>query len=127
METIGIGKYRLTTDSLQFIVSQMKTHRTGPLKGQRTEVELTFHPTLISAVQNIMKRKVLASKVSTMKELITEIKKQNKLIQSWFDLGEKEGMKIKRKVPKVSKKAPKGTGKKRKKKETLSTAEVKEK
>jgi len=94
METIEIGKYRINADERQFVVSQMKTNRSGVNKGKKTEVDFTYHSNLLAVAENVMKRKVLASKVSSIEGLIAEIKNQNKLMQKWFDGSLKAGIKI---------------------------------
>jgi len=103
--TIEIGRFRLNRDNLQFIVSAVSTLRTGLNKGESIEGDYTYHATLLHAAENIMKRKVLASKVSTIEGLVGEIKNQNKMMQGWFNESLKAGVALERREqPEVPKK-----------------------
>ncbi len=88
---IKIGRFRLTSDDRQFIVSQFKTNRKGANAGKKVEINFTYHTSLIDAFRNIYKRKVLASKVESVEEVITLLKEQNKYLQELFAITLKEG------------------------------------
>ncbi len=83
---IKIGKFVITADERQFIVNQVYTPRNGDSAGKEIFINQTFHSNLESAFENILKREVLDSKVESIKELLTFIKKQKADLKKMFDL-----------------------------------------
>jgi len=83
---IKIGKYTITSDERQFIVTEVKLARKGINKGKDVEINQTFHTSLQSTMENILKRKVLGSKVTSIKELITLIEEQKVQMEKIFKL-----------------------------------------
>ena len=79
---IKIGKFLLTNDKFQFIVSHQKKHLTGKLKGQTVAQDETYHVTLEQAIENILRRKVLASKATTLETLLMFLKQQRQELQA---------------------------------------------
>lgn len=103
---IRIGKFRLTTDDLNFIVTQYKKPRTGKSKGVEVEVDKTFHSSLSTALENILKRQVRASKVTSIKELLNEIKQNKADLDKIFDIHFDVRPAKKEKAPEKDIKAP---------------------
>ncbi len=82
---IKIGKYQLTSDKLQFIVYQRYKPQTGKTKGTIQNIEYTYHISLQSAFEEILRRKTLASKAKSIEALIIFLKKQKAEIQKLFN------------------------------------------
>ena len=78
---IKIGKFLLTNDKYQFIVSHQKKHQKGAQKGKVVAEDETYHATLDSALSNILQRKVLASKATSLETLLLFLKKQKADLQ----------------------------------------------
>ena len=81
---IEIGTYLLTNGAKDFVVAVS----TGKFdkEGKETSYQHSYHPTLESALSNILKRKILKSEATTLLELKKEIRKFRKLITKYLDL-----------------------------------------
>jgi len=83
---IKVGKFRLTSDERQIIVCHQKRIKLGKNKGDIVDQDFTYHPTLESAFQNLLNRKVLASKATTIKELIEDLNKYKREIKKVLNM-----------------------------------------
>ena len=69
---IKIGKFKLTSSSRDFTVSETKTGSDETKKnfGEEFDADKTYHPTLYSALENILNRKVRQSDATTLNGLL---------------------------------------------------------
>ena len=71
---VTMEKYNLISDERQYIVSEMRTVKEGRTAGDKTKVNQTYHPTLRSALNNILERKFKESKATTWEGLKNDLK-----------------------------------------------------
>ncbi len=76
---IIIGKYTLTSDNHQFVVEKTKVKK---IADQIT----TYHSSLESALENILKRKIRMSKAKILEDLVDDIKKFQKEIVGYLNV-----------------------------------------
>ena len=79
---ISIGKYRLSTDACQYIISEPKARTTGNHIGTMDDTDQSFHATVEQALNNVMKRRLLKSDATTLLELKNEIASHRKEMQA---------------------------------------------
>jgi len=75
---IKIGKYRLTSSSHDFAVSEPTVSE----KGKEYNNNPSYHPTLISALENVLKRKVMQSEATTLNQLVKDVQASREELQS---------------------------------------------
>ena len=78
---ILIGKYILTTDACQYIISETKKTETGDNVGLDYDTNFSYHATVEQALNNVMKRRLLKSDATTLLELKNEIASHRKEMQ----------------------------------------------
>ena len=80
---IKIGNYNLTSDACQFIVSETKTNNQEGSKhfGEEYESNYTYHPTIESALNGVLKRRLRASDATTLEQLKKELQEHRRELQ----------------------------------------------
>ena len=66
---IKIGSYRLTNDSMNFIVSEVFISDGDKHKGQEYQSNHSYHTSIEQALNNVLKRRLLKSDSTTLREL----------------------------------------------------------
>ena len=70
---IKIGKYKLSSDENQYIVTEIKISKDGKKAGNEYEANDTYHPTLVSALNNLIQRRLKKSDATTLIELKNDL------------------------------------------------------
>jgi len=79
---IQVGKYKLTSSLHDFTVSETKATTQGKKIGTEFESNYSYHPTLVSALENILKRRVMQSDATTLKQLVRDVQESREELQS---------------------------------------------
>ncbi len=72
---IRIGKYKLSSSSKGFTISEVKVKTDGSNPGTEYDTDKTYHPTLVSALDNVLNRKIKESEATTLKELLVDFQR----------------------------------------------------
>lgn len=69
---IRVGKYRLSSTNKDFTITEVTKGTTPGNKnfGEEYDTDHSYHPSLPKALENLLKRKVLESDATTLKELL---------------------------------------------------------
>jgi len=81
---IRIGEYQLSSDANQFIVSETKIKETGENIGEEYQTNETYHPQIIGALNNVLKRRLLKSDATTLIQLRIEIEENMSELRKYF-------------------------------------------
>jgi len=84
---IRIGEYQLSSDSNQFIISEIKKKETGKNIGEEYQVNETYHPQIVGALNNILKRRLLKSDATTLVQLRIELEQTRNELEKYFKEG----------------------------------------
>ncbi|HEC1651003.1 TPA: DUF5405 family protein [Yersinia enterocolitica] len=82
---IKIGyQYIITSDSLQFILNEVKVSKKGKSEGQERLEPIAYYPTISQLVEGLIKRHVGEAQVNSFASLGNEIGRIGKLCQEAF-------------------------------------------
>jgi hypothetical protein len=83
---IRIGDYRLVSGPADYIVSKMGVGEDEESKnfGKEVENNKTYHPSLSMACENLLKRRVLESDATTLRELLKSHQEARAELQALF-------------------------------------------
>ncbi|MDA5524953.1 DUF5405 family protein [Yersinia kristensenii] len=82
---IKIGeKYVVTSDSLQFILNEVKVSKKGKSAGQERLEPVAYYPTISQLVDNLIKRHIGEAQINSFVSLGNEIGRIGKLCQEAF-------------------------------------------
>ncbi|CNF49121.1 putative relication initiation protein [Yersinia enterocolitica] len=82
---IKIGeKHVVTSDSLQFILNEVKISKEGKNKGQERLEPIGYYPTISQLVEGLIKRHVSEAQINSFASLGNEIGRIGKLCQEAF-------------------------------------------
>ena len=71
---IRIGKYRLTSDRYNYIVSEVKVlGKDSKTPGVETFTDFTYFPTILSALNDVLRRDTRKSSATTLEQLLKEL------------------------------------------------------
>ena len=72
---IRIGNFQLTSDPHQFIIAEIKVAKEGKNAGKEYEDRHTYHPTIESALNHVLRRGLLDSNATTLVGLLADLKR----------------------------------------------------
>lgn len=81
---IRIGNYRLTAGTNDFVISEVKINQTEKNKGQEYDADSQYFPTIDSALNSVLRRRLLKSDATTLGDLLTEFKSYRMELQGLF-------------------------------------------
>ncbi|WP_315861516.1 DUF5405 family protein [Yersinia ruckeri] len=82
---IKIGdQYVITSDSMQFILNEVKVGKTGKSEGQERLEPVAYYPTIEQLVTGLIKRQIFATPINSFTSLANEIGRIGKLCQEAF-------------------------------------------
>ena len=81
---IKLGKYRLSTDACQYIISEPKARVVGKNIGLMDDTNQSYHATIEQAFNNVLKRRLLKSDATTLIELRNELRQHRAELQAMF-------------------------------------------
>lgn len=70
---IKVGKYNITDVDNQYVVTETKVVRGGKTVGTEKAANHTYHPTIESALTNVLRRKVHESDATTLEQLRRDV------------------------------------------------------
>ena len=82
---IRIDKYAITNDSRQYMVSEVKVSTGEKTAGEEVLLNTTFHSSLPSALDALLKRKIKESDAKTLGELKKDFDEAVLWIKSQFE------------------------------------------
>lgn len=82
---ITLGKYNLSNDDRQFIVSEIKIIQDGKNAGAEIKANQTYHSTLSSAISAVLDRRIKRSEATTLIGLKSDYEAAKKWIQDQFN------------------------------------------
>lgn len=66
---IKIGKYVLKNDDRQYTLSEMKISKGEKTAGEEIISNITYHPSITSALEALLERKIKTSDATTLSEI----------------------------------------------------------
>ncbi|EPP1150774.1 DUF5405 family protein [Yersinia enterocolitica] len=82
---IKIGeKHVVTSDSLQFILNEVKVSQKGKSEGQERLEPIAYYPTIAQLVEGLIKRNIGEAQINSFASLGNEIGRIGKLCQEAF-------------------------------------------
>lgn len=81
---IRVGTYRLTAGPNDFEISEVKTGLTGKRKGKEVITNTQYFPSIESALNNVLKRRLLKSDATALADLLNELKTHRTELQELF-------------------------------------------
>jgi hypothetical protein len=84
---IRIGNYRLTSGPKDFTITEVKVNADKESKniGKEYDTDASYHPTLESALNNVLKRGLLKSDATTLWELLKELQSSRTELKELFN------------------------------------------
>ena len=81
---IPVGKYVITSDSLNVTLNEKRKVKEGKKKGEEYLQPIAYYSSVESCLEGIIDHEIIASKSESLEELLREIKKISKFIRSEF-------------------------------------------
>lgn len=82
--------YVMTSDENNFILAQVVTAKTGKNKGKKTDRAVSYHSYPSGVLSSYYNRRLRASKAESFEELLSELKRIDKVVQEKLDLTKDE-------------------------------------
>ena len=84
------GKCLITSDPLNYILSERKIYKEGKRAGEEYTEALGYYPTFEALVQDIVEREVRLSGATTLARLAQDLKSIKLMVREWMDQIKKE-------------------------------------
>ncbi len=81
---IHVGKYVITSDSLNIILNERKVVKDGKRKGEEYLVPIGYYGTIEGCMEALLRYKVRKSQATSIKGLIEDVNEISKFIKKQF-------------------------------------------